>query len=294
MDNEYRLIKTCEHAFDTVTEAVNGVVEAYRHSLGQAWALHSPRPDTDWLANALLDFWYEGDQDGRTTRVYIGLIAADAQLIQAAEHANAAKDAFFEAMTAIKEEYPQRLSHIKYELAHRKSRFAYVNEHLRRSGLARLNLKQTWRHLPMLEQPASRIRLAWYSNGRSIKRTTVQEAERRLSSYDTEAAHIQIQLQALASIPSGEPLAFVQDQTPVMRANIFYSEPLPDGRLRRAMNLPLPLFVPSTDGQLPSHNQPLPEPKRSRMRAIRNDLKLDDTPFLPSIRVYRYRTDSES
>ena len=294
MDNEYRLIKTCEHAFDTLTQAVNGVVEAYRHSLGQAWALHSSHPDCDWLANALLDFWYEGDQDGRSTRVYIGLIAADPQLIDAAEHANAMKDAFFDAMTAIKAEYPQRIGNMKYELAHRKSRFAYVNEHLRRTGLARLNLKQTWRHLPILEQPASRIRLAWYSNGRSIKRTTVQEAERRLCSYDTDAAHIQIQLRALATIPSAEPLAIVQDQTPVMRANIFYGEPLPDGRLRRAMNLPLPLFVPSVDGQLPSHNQPLPAPRKNRERAIRSDQKLEDTPFLPSIRVYRYRSEANS
>tara|TARA_R110002051_G_scaffold309855_2_gene382718 strand:- start:5258 stop:6133 length:876 start_codon:yes stop_codon:yes gene_type:complete len=291
MDNEYRLIKTCEHAFDVVTQALNDVVEAYRHTLGQAWALHSPRPDTDWLADALLDIWYEGDQDGRMTRSYIGLIAADDALLQVVANANAAKDDFFNAMAAIKETHPQRISHLKYELAHRKSRFGYVNEHLRRTGLARLHLKQAWRHIPSIEQPAVSIRMAWYTSGKSIRRLTVQEAEKKLSMLDTEAPHIRLQLQKLAGIPSSEPLAVVQDLTPQMRANVFFQEPLEDGRLRRAMNLPLPLFVPSANGLLPNHNQPLPYPKKQRVRSVRRDLKLEDTPFLPSIRVHRYRSE---
>lgn len=290
MDNEYRLFKTCEHAFDEVTQALNNVVEAYRNTAGQSWALHTPRPDTDWLADALLDLWYEGNQDGRTTRSYIGLIAADDNLMKAAVNANTVKDDFFKAMAVIKEEYPHRISHLKYELAHRKSRVAYVNEHLRRSGLARLHLKQTWRHIPIIDQPVLSIRMAWFTSGKSIRRLSVQEAEKKLCMLDTEAPHIRIQLQKLAGIPSNEPLAVVQDLTPQMRANVFYQEPLDDGRLRSAMNLPLPLFVPSFNGLLPSHNQPPQHPNKKRVRAVRSDLKLEDTPFLPSIRVYRYRS----
>lgn len=289
MDLEYRLIKESEHAYDNVAHAIAAVIEAYRTTNGQAWALHHPTPDADWLAQALLDFWYEDDQDGRSTRIYVGLIAAQPELMAAVITANAAKDEFFDTMAEMKARLPSRISVMKYELAQRQTRYAYLNEHLRRSGLVRLHLKQTWRHLPTLEQAASRVRLAWYTSGRSIVRTTVQECEEKLCSFNTEAAHIQQQLSALASIPSGEPLAIVQDHTPSMRANIFYAAPLPDGRLRRAMNLPLPLFIPSSTGDLPSHNQPPPQPRKERVRSVRNDVKLEAEPFLPSIRVFRYK-----
>lgn len=218
------------------------------------------------------------------------MIAADDTLLRAVGHANEAKDAFFNAMASIKKAYPQRISLLKYELAHRKSRFDYVNQHLRRSGLARLHLKQTWRHIPTIEQPAVSIRMAWFTSGKSIRRLTVQEAEKKLLMMDTEAPHIRIQLQKLAGIPSSEPLAVVQDLTPQMRANVFYAEPLPDGRLRRALNKNLPLFLPCENGLLPSHNQPPSQPTKQRVRSVRSDLKLEDDPFLPSLRVYRYRS----
>ena len=74
-----------------------------------------------------------------------------------------------------------------------------------------------------------------------------------------------------------------------MRANLFFKEPLADGRGRRAMNLALPLFIPASDGRLPEHNQPLPRPPQGRTRARRSDERLEDDVFLPSLRVYRYR-----
>ncbi|BBI61585.1 hypothetical protein HSBAA_28910 [Vreelandella sulfidaeris] len=105
---------------------------------------------------------------------------------------------------------------------------------LRRNGLARLHLKQSWRQLPIAQAPVSRVRFAWYSSGRSIKRLTVQEAERKLIQLDTDAPHIRIQLRKLASIPSGEILAQVQTQAPLMRANLFLPSRSPmdirDGR----------------------------------------------------------------
>lgn len=75
----------------------------------------------------------------------------------------------------------------------------------------------------------------------------------------------------------------------VMRANLFFREALDDGRQRRAMNVPLPLFIPSPEGRLPPHNVPADAPPQTRSRAKRADTKLEDTPFLPSLRAYRYR-----
>ncbi|WP_192036891.1 DNA replication terminus site-binding protein [Halomonas sp. YLGW01] len=287
---QYRLLAELEAAFDTIIERIEALVACYRQQCRDghtdAWALHHPTPDADWLKGALLDFWYQDGQDGRTTRSYIGLIAADERLLEHVREVNAAKDAFSAVLVRIREHAADLIPEIKAVLPFR---HPTLHAHLTGQGLARLHLKQCWRHLPVANAPLSRVRLAWYSSGRSIKRLTVREAEQKLLALDADAPHVRIQLEHLAGIPDSEPLAQVQKQAPLMRANLFFAEPLADGRERRAMNVALPLFIPSTDGRLPNHNEPLPTPQEKRTRAKRSDERLEETPFLPSLRVYRYR-----
>ncbi|TDX30369.1 DNA replication terminus site binding protein [Modicisalibacter xianhensis] len=287
MDIQYRLLAELEAAFDQVIQRIESLLSHYDEASSAAWALDTPRPDAAWLRRALLDFWYEDGQDGRATRSYVGLIAADDTLMNAVVHANAAKDHFADVLAQIREQAADLIPEIKAVLPFR---HPALHDHLRGQGLARLHLKQCWRHLPVADAPLARVRLAWYTSGRSIKRLSVREAERKLLDLNSDAPHIRIQLRRLAGIPDGEPLAQVQRQAPVMRANLFFQEPLADGRTRRAMNLPLPLFIPTADGRLPDHNQPLPSPPAGRTRAKRSDEKLEEEAFLPSLRLYRYRS----
>lgn len=286
MEAQYRLLAELEASFDHLIEHTETLLEIYASAPREAWALDTPRPDSDWLRRALLDFWYQDGQDGRATRSYVGLIAADEALLAAVANANAAKNDFAAILARIRQQAASLIPEIKAVLPFR---HPALHDHLRGQGLARLHLKQCWRHLPVADAPLSRVRLAWYTSGRSIKRLTARDAERKLLALDSEAAHVRIQLKRLAGIPDGEPLAQVQRQAPVMRANLFFCEPLADGRSRRAMNLPLPLFIPAADGRLPDHNQPLPRPPAGRTRARRSDERLEDDAFLPSLRVYRYR-----
>ncbi|WP_431023478.1 DNA replication terminus site-binding protein [Halomonas sp. H5] len=290
MAPEYRLLAELEAAFDQVIERLEALVSTYAEAPGAAWAMGegevSPQADADWLRRALLDFWYQDGQDGRATRSYVGLVAADETLISAVREANAAKSAFAALLRQIREEAAGLIPELKAILPFR---HPALHDHLRGQGLARLHLKQCWRAIPLAEAPLARVRLAWYRSGRSIKRLTVREAEALLLGLDQEAPHVRIQQRHLAGIPDGEPLAQVQDQAPLMRANLFYREPLPDGRLRRAMNVALPLFVPSPDGRLPDCNTPPASPPTARTRALRSDARLESEPFLPSLRIYRYR-----
>ncbi|MDW5376926.1 DNA replication terminus site-binding protein [Halomonas sp. HP20-15] len=287
MELQYRLLAELEAAFDRLIECVEALIAVYDRAPRQAWALEEPRPDSDWLRRALFDFWYQDGQDGRTTRSYVALIAADETLLEAVADVNRAKAEFAALLAQIREQAAALVPEIKAVLPFR---HPALHDHLRGQGLARLHLKQCWRHIPVADAPLSRVRLAWYTSGRSIKRLTVREAEQKLLALDSEAAHVRIQLKHLAGIPDGEPLAQVQRQAPVMRANLFFQEPLADGRERRAMNLPLPLFIPAPEGQLPHHNTPLPRPPAGRTRARRSDERLEDEIFLPSLRVYRYRS----
>lgn len=282
---EYQVVRELESIFDEVVSRTEVLLKHIQHSQGDAWALSEPTPDLCWLRQALTDFWYADGQDGRATHPYIGIVAATPEVIASLKAVNEVKDAFRKALAILQDYDKSLISEIKASLPFRHS---YLHENLAGAGLARLHLKQTWRHIPYHEIPLSRIKMAWYTSGRSIKRVTVREAESMLLRYDAEADHIRIQLRKLAALPSGEPLAQVQNQAPVMRANLFYEEPLPDGHDRKAMNVALPLFVLSEDGRLPSHNQPPPFPSPQRTRAVRSDNRIEDEPYLPSIRAHRY------
>ncbi len=283
---EYRLLARLEAAYDALIEASEALVATCRGEGGQRWAFGRDRADADWLKEALLDFWYQDGQDGRSTRSHVGLVAATPPVMERAHEVNATKQAFAGLLGEIRQEAPALLPEIKAVLPFRHPE---LHTHLRGSGLARLHLKQCWRAIPVAPAPVARVRLAWYSSGRSIKRLSVREAEQKLLALDTEAAHVRIQLRQLAGLPDGEPLAQVQSQAPLMRANLFFREPLEDGHRRRAMNVALPLFVPSDDGRLPDHNQPPAHPPETRTRARRRDERLEQEPLLPSLRVYRYR-----
>lgn len=287
----YQLLAELEAAFDRLIQCTESLLETHRQAPGAIWICGAPGQATPeegqaWLRQALLDFWYQEGQDGRATRSYVGMVATDEALLARVSEVNAAKAALGAQIARIREESPSLVPEIKAVLPFR---HPALQEHLEGLGLARLHLKQCWRALPLAEAPVARLRLAWYSSGRSIKRLSVREAEQKLLKLDSEAPHVRIQLRRLAGIPDSEPLAQVQRQAPLMRANLFFREPLEDGRTRRAMNVALPLFLPSPEGRLPDHNQPPPSPPESRTRARRRDERLEDEPFLPSLRVYRYR-----
>lgn len=286
MEAQYRLLAELEAAFDHMIERIEALLNVYAANPGAAWALDRPHADGDWLRRALFDFWYQDGQDGRATHSYIGLIAADETLLSEVAKVNTAKAGFADVLAQIRQQAAKLIPEIKAVLPFR---HPVLHDHLRGQGLARLHLKQCWRHLPVADAPLSRVRLAWYTSGRSIKRLSVREAEQKLLALDSEAPHVRLQLKRLAGVPDNEPLAQVQRQAPLMRANLFFEEPLADGRQRRAMNLPLPLFIPTIDGKLPNHNQPTLGPPAQRKRARRSDERLEDDVFLPSLRIYRYR-----
>ena len=282
----YRLLHELDDRFDHLITTIEAALTLYEQQVPPTWVFHQPIVDTGWLRKALLDMWHQEGQDGRETRNYVGIIAADEALIESIDTINQAKARISELIQKIKNLSPKALGDIKQRLP---KRHPYVDDVLRQSGFARLHLKQCWRHIPIAEASVARIRLAWYSSGRSIKRLSVQEAEQKLMQLNTEAPHVRIQLRKLAGLPSSEPLAQVQAQAPLMRANLFFTEPLEDGHTRRALNIAMPLFVPAPEQRLPHVNLPPLHPPTERKRARRRDEKLEQDPFLPSLRIYRYK-----
>jgi hypothetical protein len=229
--------------------------------------------------------WYEDDQDGRETLTCAGIVGAGSETLQAAHQCNAAKDAFKAAVLALK---TLERSEATAALADLHRRQESVAAAMRRMGAARLNLKQAYRHIPLLDQRPLKIGFTWSRQGRVIQRTSVAAA-RRLLEQRIETPQTLLELQRLADIPEEEMLARVRSVCPHLRANIVFADSEGLGVRRRLMQTPLPVLVPLQPGErLPDFVPIAPEPLDTP-RLRRTDVRIEDEPFLPSVRIHRYR-----
>lgn len=287
MTTHYRLLSQLDSCFELLVNSLVSLGELIEEADLPCWMMgcESDAASRERLLYALQDLWYLDGQDGRVTRSYPGLVVCNASIWEQLGSVNYCKVTFSRAIDAIRKESPDLLPDARLSLA---TRHPHLHAHLSAEGLARLHLKQTWRQIPGCATPLEQVRFNWYSSGRSIRRITYKEAQYRLERMNTEAPHIKLQLQKLAGVPETTRLAQVQNQAPLMRANLFFDNQLPGLADRQAMNVAMPLFVLSADEKLPRFNIPSLTPPEKRTRAIRSDAQLEEQAFLPSIRVFKY------
>ncbi|AJQ95311.1 DNA replication terminus site-binding protein [Gynuella sunshinyii] len=268
-----------EHTFDTLLSLTQSLGQYLQQNQVTCWC-HGYQTAAQGIHEAITDFWYRDGMDGRETIAYYGLVASDEKMLNQVTEINQLKADFADYIKKIREDSPNDLNRYKYELISRHSNLA--NE-LAAKGLARLNLKQVTRTIPVLRQNPAKISFNWYKSGKSIQRISKQEALKKLMRFDVLAPHIKVQYDRLGSLPDTEVLALVQNLSPIMRANILYG----NGE-RTAFNVALPIFFPREQG-MPAFSIPDSLPPEKRQRKIRNDNQLEEDPIAPSIRVYRYR-----
>lgn len=230
--------------------------------------------------------WYEDCQDGRETLTCPGIVGVDPETLNAAHACNAAKDDFKQAVLALKAFGRLEASAAMVDLHRRQEPVATA---MRRMGAARLNLKQAYRHIPLLQQRPLKIGFTWSKQGRVIQRISVPMA-RRLLEQRVETPRIHLELQRLAELPADEMLARVRGVCPHLRANIVFAGCEGVGVRRRLMQVPLPVLIPLRRGEhLPEFVPVAPEPVVSP-RLRRADVRIEDEAFLSSVRVHRYRS----
>lgn len=280
-------------AFDALALGLAQFCELLDQQQPKCWiALSQDENNLDHLKKArsyYQDIWYKDQQDGRETRSCYGLVMANENIIALAQQINNAKDAFRALVQQVqKTDKDLWLSH-KAQL---NTRHQSLRNQLYYTGLGRIHLKQLYRHIPILTHRPEKIGFTWYSNGRSIKKLTITQAQNKLLAMGEEKSHIQQQLQKLNTLPEHEILAQIQTQVPIVRANLVYkllNEKGHSEMIRKAMNVSLPLLVPEDNSSLlPSFNQIEDQPPVARTRIARNDFKICEEVFLPSLRVHRY------
>jgi hypothetical protein len=283
---------TLLQSFESLLACLDEFCTAVRHDATlPAWVL---RTDAELLDN--LDMrvkaielyralWYEDHQDGRETLTCPGLVGASPGTMAAAHACNTAKDRFKTAVLALKSLAHAETTAALADLHHRQESISIA---MRRMGASRLNLKQAYRHIPLLDQRPLKVGFTWSKQGRVIQRTAVTEA-RLLLEQRVETPQIHQELQRLAEIPDDEILARVRSVCPHLRANIVLAAAEGSDVLRRLMQTPLPILIPlQRDESLPEFVPTAPD-LLTNPRLRRADVRIEDEPFLPTIRIHRYR-----
>ena len=280
-------------AFDTLAFGLSKFCDLLSLQQPKCWvALAECEQSLDPIKKArsyYQDIWYKDQQDGRETRSCYGFVMATEEMITLAKEINTSKDSFKMLVQKIQKTDKDFWLSQKAQL---NTRHKTLRNQLYYTGLGRIHLKQLYRHIPILPHRPEKIGFTWYSNGRSIKKLTVAQAEAKLLAMGEEKSHIQQQLQKLHTLPEHEILAQIQTQVPVVRANLVYKSQDEKGHsetIRKAMNVSLPLLVPQEGSPLlPKYNQIEEQPPAARTRIARNDFKICEEMFLPSLRVHRY------
>ena len=229
------------------------------------------------------NIWHTDDTDGRRTQSSYGLVGASTSIIDAAINLNSKKD---QLRASVGQLTKSELNTASEQLQHRSRALAItLNYH----GLGRIHLKQCYRHIPLVDSTPHNIRFSWYNSGRSIKKFTAESAMQMLLKLDTAQPHIVRQIEKLSPLHKKTILAQIQNQVPVVRANIAWKKGN-DSWQRIAKNCPLPILVPLLKiEKLPEHNLLTSTPPAVRSRAQRSDSLIDPEPFLPSLRIHLYR-----
>ncbi|WP_415888302.1 hypothetical protein ACMXYV_09705 [Neptuniibacter sp. SY11_33] len=270
-------------AFDRLNQAQKSLSTQLQQNNCRYWLLSDDQQNSSIVAaiGTITNIWHSAGGDGRRTENLYGLIGVPPHIIPLIHQLNTHKQNFQTSVRQFREAHGDP-NPIIYKRAEE------LNLALKQQGMARVNLKQCYRQIPLLEKRPNKVTFSWYSSGRSLKKVTIKEAEQRLLAMDTNQLHIQLQLQALGKIPSNELLVQLQKQVPVMRANIVWKDK--DKLIRKARNCPLPLFFPlDAEEAFPEYNTPSFTPPDQRKRQLRSDVIIDPEPYLPSLRIHRYK-----
>lgn len=277
-------------SYQRLVEELQGLATSLKQSVLPLWI---PLTDTekslglsaiDKAIEYYCDIWYQDNQDGRLTRSCHGLVAAAPQVLEQCQNVNFAKTQFKSIVQAIRSA-PKG----KQWITDLNQRTPQLRQDLNHKGLGRLHLKQCYRLIPIAPAHPYRAGFNWYTSGRSIRKVSASEIEQKLVKMGLDKPHIKLQFDLLRQLTSNTPLAQVQQQAPLMRANLRYSEQN-STQNRTAINLSLPLLFPwDSKRPFPEYNEPPLTPPDQRRRQVRSDCIIEEHPFLPSLRIHRYQ-----
>jgi hypothetical protein len=226
---------------------------------------------------------YRMDDEVGTSVVCLGVLGVSTEVLRRAEAVNAIK-AEFKAICAPLHGIRIRVP-VKDEPSPTRaiSAMRVILRNIQRSDL---NLLAAYRKIPILDASPASITYT-RANTRSVYRKSVDELYGLLSNAEgPTAAADRARLETLDRRETH--LALVKERYQNVRANVLYArlDPRGRGRMQIAAELPI-MYAKGRRAEPPQVQFPAPADLASQMRRIRQS-KIEATPFLQSIPVYRY------
>ncbi len=277
-------------AFHALAAALAAVSAAVRDDAPRGcWLAGAGEAPRAQAAEALADIWYRHEGDGRVTTSCLGLLGCSTETLALAVQANAAKDGFKAAALKLRGRPSTRRERLLAEVLETwHAREPGLARAMSAGGFGRVHLTQAYRHLPVLESAPARVGFSWTSRARAIVRLSVADAQRLVEALPDHHTAKAVYHARLAALPADEMLARVRYLTPNVVANLVF--PSPDGEMRKAMRVHLPLLFPLESGAaLPEHGEPADAPHPRGRRLLRADRRIETEAYLPGLQVYRYR-----
>jgi hypothetical protein len=254
-----------------------------------AEAAHTEREARRLVCDAYVTIDYAPDDQANESPVCLGVIGGSAAVIDRAEAVNDAKEQLRERCTAI--------SHLRVRVPVKDGKggrvvksLPLVRVILRELQRSDLSLLAAYRQIPIL---TGRVKRVAYTRARTraVYRkhrdeiAAMIEATGRVSAADD--------LARLKRLPASEThLALVKEHYANVRANVWFHGLDARSRGRVLVSAELPLLYPlGRSKNIPEIKYPEPEAEAgTRPETRQRTGKLEDTPFLETLPVYRYRS----
>ena len=239
---------------------------------------------------------YEENQPGNETRIYPALMGTSREGLEAAEVLNRTKTRLGKLLAAMR----------GHTIDARDACGRQRPIDLLRHALAflkhpRLHSLQATRHLVVCPQAPARVGFTWITGssrvGRTDRDTLIAQLEARLQK-NPEDEGLHIDLERLARLAPGEPLAHYRAPKVHPRANIKYVKAT--GEVERVPKpAMMPILFPSEPGGALPPMKPLedtvpPPGSRRKKRAARGAVRVDPERYLITQPIHRYREASAS
>lgn len=243
-----------------------------------AWIYHCHEALTprEQLHLTLGNIYYQDDaMDAREVEVNPGLIPASAPTLTAIAALNSAKTALQATLAEI-----DRYGSVYHHDPH------FTRQVLSECGWGRLHRKQAVRTLPIITERLLKVGFTW-AHTTDVQKITPMQARNQLEQL-ADNPYITRQIQLLDALPPDEPLAMAKQSALHIRANLLFVDAT-GGNARRQVRAHMPLFFAYRQNPvIPPFAPPKESSARDPRRLRRSDIKLEDTPFLPTLNVYRY------
>lgn len=233
---------------------------------------------------------YQPGQSGTDSLLCPALIGASSSTLMYVQKQNLARQTLAEVL----KEFIGIDVLVEDELTGSITKRQWVRVVLAMLGHARLNQRQTTRTFRCFDQQPTQVSYSWV-NMRRVEYTTSRKIllalEKRLEKHPGLAAKsLESEYNKVAALGHTEPLAIVTPLNEQIRANVVWTDKTQNVVKRAQFYAGTPIFYPAQSGQALPKLRRLPERNTPRSyRLKRSDLKLESEPYIPRLRIYRYR-----